>query len=356
MDALRRRAAAAAGAVVAAAGSASWALAATSMSAVRAAEDRALGPGHTAEMPGAGELQLVAHDARLAAVIAVACGLAVAVAALPRRVAAAAWLGGIAALVVANATLGRAVDGGSVALSAAGLGIVTSATALVAGRWAARHRTGPATESSRLPLLGAGAAAAGTLPVLAFQGLTSERYAAWVPAGLGASNLVAALALAAVVAAAVVLLARDAVDVVLGLVLPVTALVVLLEPQGSSWQVGDAPWAPGAALLLAAAPLVLAAARERSRSRRRTAAAVVALLAPGVLLALVPQLLAFAVLLGGLFGLVVTAPAGAVVGYDGLPVVGGGLVLGAVVLAVCAALRIPAVLPRERAGVLTESR
>jgi len=186
VDALRDRVAPAAGALVAAAGAASWALAATSMAAVQAAEARALGPGHTAEVPGEDELALVAHDARLAALVVVACGLAIALARLPRRVATAAWLGGAVALVVANATLGRAVDGG--------------------------------------------------------------------------------------------------------------------------------------------------------------------------LLALVPQLLAVPVLVGGGLGVAVTAPAGAYVNYDGLPVVGGGLVLGAAVLAVCVALRGPAVAPPERSEVLTDAR
>ncbi|MEH3078334.1 MAG: hypothetical protein PGN11_17000, partial [Quadrisphaera sp.] len=78
MDTLRGWAATVSGAVLLCAGSWSWALAATSMSAVHAAEARALGDGHTAEMPGQDELALVAHDARLAALFVIACGLAVA--------------------------------------------------------------------------------------------------------------------------------------------------------------------------------------------------------------------------------------------------------------------------------------
>ena len=357
MGHLRGRAAAAAGAVVAAAGSAAWALASTSMAAVQAAEARALGPGHTAEMPGEDELALVAHDARLAGLVVVACGLAVARYALPRRVATAAWLGGATALVVANATLGRAVDDGSVVLVATELLLVTGAAAVVASLLGLRPRAStPSSARGRLSLLAAGAAAAGTLPVLSAQGLASERYAAWVPAGLAASNLVSALALAGVLAVVGVLLARSAVGAASSLLLPAAALALLLEPQGSSWQVGDSPRAAAVALVVAAAPLVRAAARERDGSPRRTAAAVAVLLGSGALLALVPQLLAITVLVGGGLGMAVTAPAGAYISYDGLPIVGGGLVLGAAVLALCAALRSPSLAPPERSEVVVEAR
>ena len=357
MDALRGRVAAAAGAVVAAVGSTSWALAATSMAAVQAAEARALGPGHTAEVPGEDELALVAHDARLAALVVVACGLAIALAGLPRRVATAAWLGGAAALVVANATLGRAVDDGSVALAAVGLLLVAGAAAAATSLLELGHGGAPVpTARGRLSLLAAGAAAAGTLPVLAFQGLGSERYAAWVPGGLASSNLLSALAVAAVVVAVGVLLARNVVGVVLALLLPAVALALLLEPAATSWQLSDSPGAAGAALVVAAAPLVLAAARERYRSWGRTATALAVLGGAGALLALVPQLLTIPVLVGGGLGMAVTAPAGAHVNYDGLPIVGGGLVLGAAVLAVCAALRGSAVVAPERDEVLAEVR
>lgn len=118
MDTRRGRAATCYGAAIVGLGSVAWALAATSMTAVHAAEARALGPGHTADMPGEDELALVAHDARLASMIAVACGLAVIVAALPWRSAASGWLSGVAAVVIANATLGRVVDDGVGAVSA----------------------------------------------------------------------------------------------------------------------------------------------------------------------------------------------------------------------------------------------
>ena len=122
-------------------GSFAWALAATSMAAVHAAEARALGPGHTPEMPGEDELALLAHDARLAAMIVIACGLAVVAAGLPRRSAVPGWLGGVVAVVIANATLGRVVDDGSVLLAAGALVLVTGAAGAVSGLVAARrHR------------------------------------------------------------------------------------------------------------------------------------------------------------------------------------------------------------------------
>lgn len=308
-------------------GCVAWALAATSMTAVHAAEARALGPGHTPEMPGEDELALVAHDARLAALIVIACGLAVAVATLPRRPALAGWTGGVAAAVIANATLGRVVDGGSVLLAAGGLVLVTGAAGAVAGLVTARRHSAPKTGTDEGPLVAASVLAAGTLPVLVAQGMGSPRYVDWVPAGLATSNVVTALALALAAVAAAVLLARSAVDVVLGIVMPVAALVVLLEPSGSSWQVRDGMWVMGVVLVLASAPLVLAAAAGPSRSRRRRAVAGTKLLAAGALLAVVPLLLVLPIMLGGMLGLAVTMPAGAYINYDGLPVIGGGVVI-----------------------------
>ena len=311
-------------------GSLAWALAATSMTAVHAAEARALGPGHTAEMPGEDELALVAHDARLAAMIVVACGLAVTVAALPPRSAAPGWLGGMAAMVIANAALGRVVDGGSVLLAAGGLILVTGAAGGVAGLVAARRHNAQEADADKHSLLVmASVLAAGTLPMLFLQGMGSPRYVEWVPADLATSNLVTAMALAVAAVAAAVLLARSTVGVVLGVVLPVAALMVLLEPSGSSWQVRDGAWVVGVVLVLASAPLVLAAAAGRSCSRRCRAVTGTVLLASGGLLAAVPQLLVPPILVGGMLGLVVTAPAGAYVNYDGLPVIGGGVLIAA---------------------------
>lgn len=324
-------------------GSVAWALAATSMTAVHAAEARALGPGHTAEMPGEDELALLAHDARLASMIVVACGLAIVVAALPRRSGVAAWLGGVAAVVIANATLGRAVDRGSVLLAAGALVLVTGAAAAVASRRTARrHSTQEDGAVMQWPLLGASAVAAGTLPVLVLQGMGSPRYAEWVPADLATSNLLTAVALAVAAVVAAVLLARSAAGVVLGVVMPMAALVVLVQPSGSSWQVRDGAWVMGVVLVLASAPLMLAAA-GRSGTRPRRAVAGSALLASGGLLAVVPQLLVPPIIVGGLLGMVVTSPAGAYVNYDGLPVIGGGVLIAM-------ALLVPHLLLRDQAG------
>jgi len=111
--------------------------------------------------------------------------------------------------------------------------------------------------------------------------------------------------------------------------MPVAALVVLLEPSGLSWQVRDGVWVLGVVLILASAPLVLAAAGGRSCSRRWRAVAGMVLLASGGLLAVVPQLLVLPIIVGGMLGMVVTMPAGAYVNYDGLPVIGGGVLIAA---------------------------
>jgi len=322
------------GAVIISLGSIAWALAATSMAAVHAAEARALGPGHTAAMPGENELALLAHDARLAAMIVVACGLAVAVAALPRRSALFGWLGGVVAVVVANATLGRVVDGGSVVIAAGGLVVVSCAAVaasvrVVARRDRARDAEVDVDTDGQPFLVVAGVLAAGTLPVLVLQGMGSERYVDWVPADLATANVVTALGLAVGTVAATVLLARRVVGVVLGVVMPVVALVVLVEPSGSSWQVRDGGWVMGVVLVMTSAPLLLGSA-GRSGSQRGRAAAATGLIGAGGLLAFAPQLLVPPIIAGGMFGMVLTAPAGAYVNYDGLPVIGGGVLIAAV--------------------------
>jgi hypothetical protein len=162
--------------------------------------------------------------------------------------------------------------------------------------------------------------------------MSSPRYRDWVPAELATSNLVTVAALAAAVVAAAVLLARSTVDVTLGVVMPVAAFVVLVEPSGSSWQVRDGAWAMGVVLALASGPLVLAEAAGRSRSQRWRAVAGSAVLAAGGLLPLLPQLLLPPIIIGGMLGLAVTTPAGAYVNYDGLPVVGGGLLIAVALL------------------------
>lgn len=319
-------------------GAVAWALAATSMGAVHAAEVRALGSGHTAEMPGEGELALVAHDARLAAMIVIVCGLAVVLAAFPRRAAVSWWSGGVLAVVIANATLGPVVDGGSVLVAAGALVLAVSAGGVTGQYVGDRH---PGTRHhgehevdalGRRRLVGAGVLGAGTLPVLQVQGMSSPRYSQWVPGDLAMANLVTALALAAVVLAVGALLARTALDVVVGVVMPGTALGVLLQLSGSSWRVRDAAWVMGVVLALAYAPLLLASRAGRSSRGRGVGAGALVVL--GGLLAAVPQLLMLPILIGGMLGLLVTMPAGAYVNYDGLPVIGGGVVIAGVLLIV----------------------
>ncbi len=313
------------GAVVVVLGSWAWALAATSMGAVQAAEARALGPGHTPDMPGQDELALVAHDARLAAMVVVVCGVLVGLSALRRREALAGAAGAAAAVVVANVVLGPVVDGGSVLVAGVCLAVVAcSAGALAARVGAVRAAARP----SRLPLVLAAALAAGTLPVLVLQGMTSDRYVEWVPPALATANPATALGLGVAVAAASGVLARRTADVVVAVLLPLAALAVLLQPSGSGWQVREDLWVPGVVLGLAAAPALVT---TRGSARGRVVAAAVLAAAVGVM-ALVPHVLLLPVVVGGMFGLVVTGPAGAYVNYDGLPVVGGGLVLAALLL------------------------
>lgn len=352
MDTRRGRAATCSGAVIVCLGSVAWAFAATSMTAVHAAEARALGPGHTAEMPGEDELALVAHDSRLAAMIVVSCGLALAVAALPRRRASTAWLGGVVVVVVANATLGRAVDGGSVVLAAGGLVLLTG-TAGAGALWLHARRDSTRDVHSDADddagsdagagwqrfVVAAGAVAAGTLPVLVAQGMGSERYVDWVPADLVTASLVTALGLAVSTVAAAVLLARSAVGVLLGVVMPSAAVVLLVEPAGSAWQVRDEGWVMGVVLVLASAPLVLAAAAGRSGARRWYGTASAVMLAVAGALALVPQLLVVPIVFGEMLGMVLTAPAGAYVNYDGLPLTGGGVLLAAALWVVLSGMR-----------------
>lgn len=347
VDTVRGRAATLVGAAVVCLGAWAWALAATSMAAVRAAEARALGDGHTAEMPGQDELALVAHDARLAALFVVAAGLAIALSARARRSLVGGWVAGVTAAVVANAALGGAVDGGPVLLAASAMALVVGAAvaagvtgSAVGARRSAPDRSLPAGPGGgRGPLAAAGALAAGTLPVLVYQGMGSPRYAPWVPADLASSNVVAASALTVAVVVGGVLLARVLVEAVAAVALPAAALAVLVGPAGGVWQVRDGQWVPGVVLALAAAPLVLAPAAQRWGRRRGRAAAGAGLVATGGALASLPMPLGLTAVAGGMFSMVVTGPAGATINYDGLPVVGGGALVGAAVLGVHLAVR-----------------
>jgi hypothetical protein len=78
------------------------------------------------------------------------------------------------------------------------------------------------------------------------------------------------------------------------------------------------------------------------------------LLVSGVLLAAVPQLLVPPVIVGGMLGLVVTGPAGAYVNYDGLPVLGGGVLIAVVLSVVHWSLRHDSTLPPRPAQTPAE--
>ncbi|WP_432522757.1 hypothetical protein [Kineococcus sp. SYSU DK006] len=335
----RGRAAAVLGAGAAVLGALSWGFAVTSMSAVQAAEARALGPGHTSAVPGEDELALVAHDARLVALLVVTCGtgvlLTVLLAVRGRRGALSGWASTALALAVANTVLGRSFDGGSVLLAAGSLLAVAAAAAcagVLAAQLASARRPADRSLPARRPTawvgLGSGLLAAGTLPVLSLQGTTSERYGPWIPADLVTATTATAIALAAVAAGAALVVARTRLDAVLALALPAAALVVLCAPGGGWLHLRPQSWLTGPVLALAVAPLLLGAAPDGAvPGTRRRLAAGTALGLLGALGALLPQLLALPVVVGGMLGLIVTGPAGAYVNYDGVPVGGGGLLI-----------------------------
>ncbi|GAA0287978.1 hypothetical protein [Kineococcus aurantiacus] len=304
-----------------------WGLAASSTSAARAGELAALRGDHTAQMPGEGELVLLAHDARLAGMVAVAAGAGLLLG--RRRGAVAGWAAAVAALVVANVALGHRVDGWDPpAAAAALLGAVAAVTALavLAARRVGRPVGRPAP-SSRAWDLAPGVLAAVTVPVLVLQGFGTDRYRPWLPADLGASDLVAAVASLLVVAGCALRCARTRGAARVAVLMPLACLVVLLEPSGGSVQVRGQLWAAGAALVTALAPFVLPGARS-PWVRPLVLAAV------GVAVGLVPALLVVPAVVGGVVSMAVLAPAGAVIGYDGLPVVGGALLLAPVGLLV----------------------
>ncbi len=75
------------------------------------------------------------------------------------------------------------------------------------------------------------------------------------------------------------------------------------------------------------------------------------LLLSGGLLAVVPQLLVLPVLVGGMLGMVVTMPAGAYVNYDGLPVIGGGVLIAVALFILHLVMRAgPSTVPSEVLG------
>ncbi|WP_432494320.1 hypothetical protein [Kineococcus auxinigenes] len=353
------------GAAALAGGAWAWALAATAMSAVHAAEARALGPGHTPDMPGEDELALAAHDVRLAAMAAMWCALPLLLArpsALPRRTGPggrrtaapfAAWAGAGVAIALANALLGPTVDTRPPALAAVlVLAAVAAGTAAGAAAGSALHR-GPAPSEGALWwwLTGSGALAAGTAWAALAQDLNSERYAAFLPRQVPDANAVAVLVLLATSGAGALAagsiserasgrVRRNAHPLLRAalVVVPTTvAAVLMLDPTGLLPDAWSDTWRTGPALVAALAPLFLIAGPGlRAPSRRRVSTTALVLVAVAALSTVALPLLAPVVLVGGVLGLVFTAPAGAYIGYDGLPMTGAGglLALGALVVLV----------------------
>ncbi|WP_298988785.1 hypothetical protein [uncultured Pseudokineococcus sp.] len=320
-------------AVAGLAGAVAWGLAVASTGAARAAEAEAVRVGAP---PGAdpsvvdapGTVDLLLHDVRLGALVAVLGALALVRGSSRTR--AAGWGGGAglvgaaAALLVGNAVLGRLLVGSrppgdgavAVALGATGLLLLAAAGAVLGGAVARRRRSVPVarhededrgTEGSvpwleqevwpastrwataRLVTAGACAGTAGALGVLGVGTLGQPLH---VPGAVAAATLAAASLTALAVAG----------------VLACTAAL-----RRGRWLLA----------VLAAVPGLLA---------------VVALLVDDVVDRVVVPPLVLLLLPGGFVSMVLTAPAGAVLGVDGLPLVGGGTALGALVGLVAAAL------------------
>ncbi|WP_432504292.1 hypothetical protein [Kineococcus arenarius] len=359
-------ASAAIGAAALVGGAWAWALAATATSAVQAAEARALGPGHTAAMPGEDELVLLAHDVRLAAMAALWCALPLLLThppVLPRRPGAgpggrrtrppfAAWVGAGVAIVLANALLGPVVDAGPPALAAVLLlaAVAAGTAAGAAAGTGLRSGAAPSTGARWWWLTGSGALAAGTAWTALAQDLDGERYAPFLPQQVAGANALAVLVLLATSAAAALAAARAApprTDPVprraalphpaLAVVPTALAAVLLLDPAGVLPNAWSDPWRMGPALVAALAPFPLVAGPGlRAPSRRRVGTTALVLVAVAALSTVALPVLAAVVVVGGMLGLLITAPAGAYVNYDGLPMTGaGGLVaLGALVVLV----------------------
>ncbi|WP_432534247.1 hypothetical protein [Kineococcus arenarius] len=358
---------AAIGAAALAGGAWAWALAATATSAVQAAEARALGPGHTAAMPGEDELALLAHDVRLAAMAALWCALPLLLthpSVLPRRPGAgpggprtgppfAPWVGAGVAIVLANALLGPAVDAGPPALAAV-LVLAAVAAGTAAGAAAGTGlRPGPAPSAGARWwwLTGSGALAAGTAWTALVQDLDGERYAPFLPQQVAGANALAVLVLLATSAAGALAAGsssegagagaprrvRSLPRTALAVVPTALAAVLLLDPAGVLPDAWSDPWRVGPALVAALAPFPLIAGPGlRAPSRRRVGTTALVLVAVAALSTVALPVLAPVIVVGGMLGLLLTAPAGTYVNYDGLPMTGaGGLVaLGALVVLV----------------------
>ncbi|WP_298802379.1 hypothetical protein [uncultured Pseudokineococcus sp.] len=297
------------GALGALGGATAWASAVASTGAARAAElalvEAGAPPGGDPwQVDSVGTVDLALHDTRLGALVVVLLALVLLVAPAGRAASGPRWpvvLGGGAALVLGNVLVAPSVGegaGGVLAGTAGLLAVVVVGCAVAAGLAAALpgarpSRAGRDPLTLRGRLVGAGAAA-GTAVALGVNGLEVD--------GLGDGwgyLLVPAAAASAALSAAV-----------LG-VLTVTFVLLGPTPRPGRRRLALAaaaatPGTASAAVLLGGGPLE----------------ELVGLLAGPILFAALP---------GGLVSLVLTAPAGAEIGVDGLPFVGGGTLVGLVV-------------------------
>lgn len=286
------------GAVGAVAGAAAWGLGVAATDAARAAElalvEAGVQPGEDPSgVDSVGTVDLLLHDVRLGALVAVWTGLALVVTARPGRPArlrGPVLLGGAAALAVGNAVIGALLGAGPVQVVVGALGLLgLTAAGCAAGAAAGQRRVQASSAGPRRTwhLVPAGAAA-GTAGALGVNGIGDG----W--AYLLVDTAVAAAALAAATLAVV------------------AAVGVLLVPDLG-------PWWRWPLAVVAAAPGVVS----------------VGALLPGgsfddlVLLVVAP--VAFVLVAGGVVSMAITAPAGAVIGVDGLPLVGGGTMIGLLV-------------------------
>lgn len=313
------------GAAASAAGAFSWALAAGSTEAARRGEVAAqadatagtlpAGVNDPAALPTPDELVLLVHDVRLGGLVTVLCGVALLVGPSLRRV---RWplpalLGVAATLVVANATLGRVVGEG-VAAAVVGASALLTVTALAAGT--SRLADGlarPAPLRDDVSRRGwwcatVAAVAAATAPAIGLVGVDSPARSPYVPDAVAVAEATCAVSLVVIAGVGALAALTSARAGVVTRALVLAACVV--------------PGALAAVTLLAAegwaGPVTLY----------------------GILL-----------LPGGLLSMAAIGPAGAVIGVDGLPMVGGGVGVGLAVVGVIAltqACRAGADAPVER--------
>lgn len=287
------------GALAALVGAVAWALTVASTDAARAAElaliEAGVPPGEDpSSVDSAGTVDLVLHDTRLGAVVAVLLGVVLLLAAGHPQAQRPRWplvVGAGAALVVGNAVVAPLLGEGPAA-------VVVGATALLAATaagCAAGRACGalvPRSTSSEGPerhltwcLVLAGTAA-GTAGSLGVNGLGED----WGYLLVRGAAVAAALAAAALTVLAVV-----------------AVLLVGSVPRSRLWPLAVAAAAPG---VVSVGVLLPGGSVDD-----------VVLVAAPLLVVLLP---------GGILSMALTAPAGAEIGADGLPLVGGGTLSGLV--------------------------